>query len=168
MILRILSIIAAGAGLAVLQSTLFTQIIPFDFVPDLAMLLLLAASWRYGAMVGQIAGFFIGLALDSLSLAPLGFHALLFTLIGYLYGRLQGNTATGSIFSPVIAALAATLIKYTGASLLALVFGLNSGLVRYFTFGTLWETLANLLLAPFVFLIVKLIGNMAGGRKGGF
>lgn len=168
MILRILALIISGAGLAVLQSTLFSQIIPFDFVPDLALLLLIAGSWRYGSMTGQISGFAIGLSMDALSLAPLGFHAFLFAVIGYLYGRLQDNVAPGLIFFPVVAATAATAIKYGGAFLLALIFGLNSGAVRYFTLGTLWEVLANMLLAPLLFLLVKVFGNLAEGRKGGF
>lgn len=168
MIARIVAMILAGAGFAILQSTFFTQIIPFDFVPDLALLLLIAVSWRYGSMTGQIAGFFIGVSVDALSLAPLGFHALLFTLTGYLYGRLQGNITPGAAFLPAVAAIAATFIKYSGAFLLALVFGLNAGGIRYFTLGTLWEALANLVLAPLMFLLVSVFGNLADGRKGGF
>ena len=168
MMARIITLILAGAGFAILQSTIFMQILPFDFVPDLALLLLIAASWRYGSMVGQVVGFFIGIGIDALSLAPLGFHALIFTLTGYLYGRLQGNITPGAAFLPAVSAVAATLIKYGGAFLLALVFGLNAGGIRYFTLGTLWEALANMVLAPLVFLLVSLIGNLAEGRRGGF
>ena len=168
MIPRITALVLIGAGLSILQSTLFTQIIPFDFVPDLVLLLLIAASWRYGSMTGQVAGFFIGIGVDALSLAPLGFHALIFSLTGYLYGRLQGNITPGPAFLPAVAAVAATLIKYGMAFLLALVFGLNAGGIRYFTLGTLWEALANMILAPPVFLLVSIFGNLAEGRRGGF
>ncbi len=168
MTLRVILVILAGSGLGILQSTVFAGIIPFDFVPDLALLLLIAASWRYGSMLGQIAGFFIGLAIDALSLAPLGFHAFIFTLTGYLYGRLRGNISPGAVFSPMLAALAVTPIKYGGALLLALVFGLNSGAARYFTLGTLWETIANCVLAPLVFFLFRLIGEAVDSRRGGF
>ena len=168
MIVRILVLSLAGSGFAILQSTLLTQIIPFQFVPDIALLLLIAASWRYGSMTGELTGFFIGIAFDALSLAPLGFHTFLFTVLGYLYGKLQGSISPGPVFLPAVAALAATLIKYGGALLLSAVFGLNSGGTRFFTLGTLWEGLANLLLAPLLFMLVRILGGMADGRRGGF
>jgi rod shape-determining protein MreD len=168
MVLQTAILSSVGILLGILQSTLLVKIIPLSIVPDLALLMLIAAAWRYGSISGEISGFLIGLGFDVMSLAPLGFHAFLFTSVGYLFGRIKDNVAPGSFFLPAVGAVAATLIKYGGAFLLSLVFGLNSGAVRFFTLNAIWELLANMLLAPLVFLLVSLAGRLFEGRRGGF
>lgn len=157
-----------GVVFGIIQSTLITKIMPFSTIPDLALLILIAAAWRYGSMTAQIAGFLIGLCLDGLSLAPLGFHAFTYTVIGYLFGRLQGNIAPGAFILPFTAAIAATIMKYGGSLLLALIFNLNSGTIRYISLSTIWEMLFNAILAPLVFLAVSLIARMTENRRSGF
>ncbi len=168
MIVRIILTVIISAVLSILQSTLLVQIMPFDFMPDLALLFFVALSWRYGSMVALIAGFIIGLNHDLLSLAPLGFHAFLYTLSGYLFGRLHNHISPGPLIMPFLAALTATFIKYGGASLLDLVFALHLGTIQTFTLNTLWETLANIALAPLVFFISYQISKLTELRRGGF
>ena len=168
MIARTLVVSTAAVIFGILQSTLLPKIVPLNIVPDIALIILVASSWRYGSLVGAMSGFIIGLGMDAMSLAPLGFHSFLLTLIGYLFGRMQDNIAPGSVFLPVLAALIATLLKYSGAFLLSLIFGLNSGAVRYFSLNSLWELLVNMLLAPFVFLLVAAMARLSEGRRGGF
>jgi rod shape-determining protein MreD len=168
MVLQTAILSTVGIILGILQSTLLVKIIPLSIVPDLALLMLIAAAWRYGSISGEISGFLIGLGFDVMSLAPLGFHAFLFTSVGYLFGRMKDNVAPGPFFLPVVGAVAATLIKYGGAFLLSLIFGLNSGAVRFFTVNAIWELLANMLLAPLVFLLVSFSGRLFEGRRGGF
>jgi rod shape-determining protein MreD len=166
--LSILIVGSIGVILGILQSTMLSAVIPFGFVPDLALILLVAASWYYGSLPGEIAGFFIGLTFDIMSLAPLGFHSFIYTSVGYLYGKMQGSIAPGPVGIPVIAAGIATGIKYLGSFLLSLVFGLNSAGVRYFTLDSLFEFLANIVLSPLIFLLVALIVRVSKGRRGGF
>ena len=158
----------AGVLFAILQSTLISKIIPISAIPDLSLLILIASAWRYGSMTGEIAGFFIGICLDAMGLAPLGFHAFTYTLIGYLFGRLQDNISPGPFFLPILAAVVATILKYGGSLLLALVFGLNSGAVRYISFATVWEILFNAVLAPLIFFTVLFIARITEGRRSGF
>lgn len=164
------TVILSGAGilLGILQSTLLESLIPMNIVPDIALIMLAAAAWRYGSLSGEISGFLIGLCFDVLSLAPLGFHAFLFGLIGYLFGRMQDNIAPGPVFFPVVAAFIATLIKYGGSYFLSLIFGLNSGALRYFSLDAVWELLVNILFAPLVFFLVSLTGRLLENRRGGF
>jgi len=168
MILNIVIVGSTGIILGILQSTLLSAIIPIGFVPDLALILLVASAWHYGSLTGEIAGFCIGLTFDIMSLAPLGFHSLIFTTIGFLFGKMQNSIAPGPIGIPVIAAGIATGIKYLMSFLLSLVFGLNSVGVRYFTLDSLYEFLANLVLSPLIFLLVALIVRISQGRRGGF
>ena len=168
MILRTAVTATVGVVLGVIQSTLLAKIIPFGIVPDLALLVLVATAWRYGSLTAEITGFLIGLSLDAMSLAPLGFHAFSYTLIGYAFGRLQDNISPGAFFLPVLAAVIATIMKYTGALLLSLVFGLNAGAARYVSLDAVWEILFNAVIAPLVFLAVSLFSSLAEGRRGGF
>jgi len=166
--LKTLVVSAIGALFGVLQSTLLENLVPGGVVPDIAMIILVAAAWRYGSLRGEISGFLIGLSLDALSLAPFGFHALVYTLIGYASGRLQGTIAPSGILPPAVAVLVSTVLKYAGSFALALVFGLNSGAVRFFSVEAAWELLANTVLAVPVFFVVLLAVEMGEGRRGGF
>lgn len=168
MIIQTVILSCSGILLGVLQSTLLDNIIPLNIVPDIALIMLVAAAWRYGSLSGEISGFLIGLGFDAMSLAPLGFHAFLFAFIGYLFGRMQDNIAPGSVFFPILAALIATIIKYGGSYVLSLVFGLNSGAIRYFSLDAVWELLINILLAPLVFFLVSVAGRLTESRRGGF
>ncbi len=168
MIKRLLVITVICLGFSVLQSTLFIQILPFGFVPDFSLIFLLAFSWHYGSLLGSIAGFIVGLHVDFLSLAPMGFHSLLFTITGYLYGRLQDNIAPDIALLPMLAALIAAALKYGGAVLLDLVFALNLGMAEAFSLTTLWEILADILVAPLVFFLSRYVWQLIDAKKGGF
>lgn len=168
MIFQIVITSTAGIVIGILQSTLFARITPLNIVPDIALMILVASAWRYGSLPGEISGFLIGLGFDAMSLAPLGFHAFLFTLAGYLFGRMKDNISPGQVIFPVAAAVGVTAIKYGGSFLLSLTFGLNSGAIRYFSLNTVWELLANMFFAPLVFLLVSLAARLSEGRRGGF
>ncbi|MDF1568141.1 MAG: rod shape-determining protein MreD [Spirochaetaceae bacterium] len=157
-----------GIAFGILQSSLLPEIIPFGTVPDLALIILIAASWKQGSLSGEISGFLIGLGFDVMSLAPLGYHAFLYTLIGYIFGRLKDNIAPGAVLLPVLAVLSGTLIKYLLSFVMSLIFGLNSSFVQFFSTATIWELLENLILAPALFLLVVFISRLAEGKRGGF
>lgn len=157
-----------GIAFGILQSSLLSEIIPFGIVPDVALIILIAASWKYGSLSGEISGFFIGLGFDAMSLAPLGFHTFLYTLLGYLFGRLKDNIAPGVVLLPVLIAFSGTLMKYILSFLMMLIFGLNSSFSQVFSSATLWEILANMILSPALFLLVTFISRLVEGKRGGF
>jgi len=168
MILGILLTTLVGTAFGFLQSTLFFGIIPLGIVSDLAMIFLVAAAWRYGSLTGEISGFLIGLSFDITSLSPLGFHAFLFTLIGFLFGRMQGSIAPGPIITPILAAGIAAFIKYLGFYLLSLLFSLDIVAFRYFILKVVFETLADMMLSPLIFLLAGFLIKLLAGRKGEF
>lgn len=153
---------------ALLQSVLFSEIMPAGVVPDFVLVILLVASWRYGSMLGIIIGFISGLCLDITGLAPLGFHAFLFTLIGYIFGLLHGTLSADPLPSKLLATLIATILKYGGASILAFIFGINSNLTHYFRWITLFEIVFNLIITLPLFYLFFLVSRKLEGRKGGF
>ncbi len=159
-------IIIITTTLGVFQSALLLDIMPMGIVPDLALVLLLVASCHYGSMTGVIAGFFTGLSHDLLGIAPLGFHAALYTLIGYTGGLLRSKVSPGRFIMPMLVTFSATVLKYGGAYLLNLA--LNQKIEYFFLWKGIIETGLNTFLSPIVFYGFLLIARTINRRRGGF
>lgn len=168
MILRYIVGAVVLSFVAVAQSTFLQSLAPWGAIPDFALILLVFLSWRYGSTYGQTVGFLAGLAIDSVSLSPWGFHAFLFAFAGFLIGLLSGRIAPGRILLPAGALLAATIYKRGLGRLLALVFSLPFAEGRLFTTGFAMELGLNVVLAPLVFLIADGILGLTAPRRGGF
>jgi rod shape-determining protein MreD len=136
----------------VLQSTALEYVAIGGVKPDLALIVLVFVAVHGGPMAGQVSGFIAGLVQDFLSLPPLGMSALVRTTIGFVYGRLQGALAAGSVLAPVVLVLLATVMKgallWLAASLFAPAFRLG------FTVASLIELGYNSLLAPLLFAVL--------------
>jgi rod shape-determining protein MreD len=76
---------------AVLQRGLFSQARIAGVSVDLLLLLALAGGMILGPDRGAVFGFFAGLTLDLLVQTPLGLSALVYCLVGYGMGRMQGT-----------------------------------------------------------------------------
>jgi rod shape-determining protein MreD len=87
---------------AVLQRGLFSQLRIADAVVDVFLLLAIAAGISLGAERGAIFGFFAGLTLDLLLSTPLGLSALVYCLVGYGTGRLQGTVRRANRVWPLV------------------------------------------------------------------
>lgn len=148
----------------IIQSILLTEIMPLGVVPDVAMILLIAASWKYGAYAGMISGFLLGIALDTMSLSIMGFHAIIYTLIAYLFGRFFQSISKGVFLMPAFSTLSATAFKYGGSYLIAVTFSLNSAAARFFTLPTLVEAAANFIIAPLFFFLFGLLTRLLESR----
>ena len=168
MIVRTVFLILVGAFFVIVQSVFLADILPLGLVPDIALLFILVSSWRNGPMSGIVCGFCIGLTSDALGLAPLGMHAFLYTLIGYLFGRLRGNIGPGGIIPPFIAAAIATAIKYSCAYLLGWILQMDSGTERFISMKTLYEMGLNAVIAPLFFQICFLFARIIKGPHKGF
>ena len=140
-----------------LQSTVLPKIAIRGVKPDLTLVILIFVSLRRGAMTGQLAGFAAGLAEDVVSLAPLGFHALLRSVVGFVYGLFLGNVFVDPLLMPLLFVLAGTLVKGVLSGLLVVVFEASAHGFAAFA-GPFWiELLYNAVLAPFVFALLGLI-----------
>jgi rod shape-determining protein MreD len=145
------------AAAVLLQSTVLRAVAIRGVRPDITFVLLMFVSIRRGAMVGQLSGFAVGIAEDLVSLAPLGFHALLRSTTGFLYGLFLGNVYVDPILIPVVFAAAGTLVKAFMTVLLEAIFGVSSTGFAPFA-GPLWIELAwNAVLTPFLFALLGLV-----------
>ncbi len=151
----IFTVVAMGICI-LLQSTILGRIAIRGVRPDLAMLVLVFVSLRRGPMVGQVSGFVSGFLEDLMNLSPLGFHSLLRTVIGFLFGLLSGNVFIDPFLMPIILAVVATILKGIVAGIVSAVFGIESS--GFITFaGRLWiEVGYNGIVAPFLFALLNL------------
>ncbi len=139
-----------------LQSTILGRVAIRGVRPDLAMLVLIFVSLRRGPMVGQVSGFASGFLEDLMNVSPLGFHSLLRTLIGFIYGLLSGKVFIDPFLMPIILAAVATVLKGIIAGIISALFGIASA--GFITFaGRLWiEVGYNGVVAPFFFALLNL------------
>lgn len=143
-----------------LQSTLLFRLSIQYAVPDIALLILVYVSYVNGRMTGQLTGFIGGLLQDFISLSPLGLNMFMRALIGYIAGMLKGAFFLDAVFLPMALSAGATLLKA------AVLFALNilfEGTIPASRFDApvFWIELGlNTVLAPFLFALLKLFGDL--------
>lgn len=152
---RVTVFTTAALGVCILlQSTLLNRIAIRGVRPDLALIVLIFVSMRRGSMVGQVSGFAAGILEDLMNVSPLGFHSLMRTLIGYVYGVFAGNVFIDPFLMPMILTVIATIVKGVLAGVISAIFGIVSSGFVIFT-GRLWiEVAYNGILAPFLFALL--------------
>lgn len=161
----ILTILLMGAVI-LLQTTVLGVVAVGGVTPDLQLILLVFLALRRGSMSGQVAGFAGGLLEDLVSLAPLGFHALVRTLVGYSAGLLHETLRTDEVAVAVLTVVGATLVKGLASALLGLIFDVRPDL--HLLEGRFWiEAAYGALLAPFLFALLGRVRLLrASGREG--
>ncbi|OJF77746.1 MAG: rod shape-determining protein MreD [Treponema sp. CETP13] len=120
-------------------------------VPDLLLITVIYISYSNGSMMGQTTGFFSGLILDFVSASPLGLHALMRTIIGFLSGFLHQRIVLNGILFPMVVGFFGTVLK---AILLTIIsFFYQDGIQTYFSSGSAFinECVINAVLTPVMF-----------------
>lgn len=144
----------------VLQSTLLHWVAVRGVIPDLGLIVLVFVAIRRGSMTAQLSGFASGVVEDVLSLSPLGFHAFIRTVVGFLYGLTEGSIFVDPILMPVILIIIATLFKALISSLLVAFLSISAAGFGVFA-GPLWIELGyNAVLAPFLFGLLGLLKSL--------
>ena len=152
----LLSLVLLFAAL-LLQSTILAFIAIADVKPDISLIILVFIAIHTGRMVGQLSGFISGLIQDFLSLSPLGFHSLIRTILGFLFGSIQGSVLINSLFLPVLFVLVATVTRELLSAIISVIFSTETLKVAHFNVKFWIEVAYNSLLAPFLFSILNII-----------
>lgn len=136
-------------------------------MPDLMLLVAIAAGFTGGPSRGATVGFVSGMALDLFLQTPLGLSALVFTLVGFAVGTVETGILRSSWWIPVVTAL---LASAAGEVLFALIASVV-GETQMFN-SRLWVVVAvvgaiNAILAP---VVVRVVGWAVarGPGKGAF
>jgi rod shape-determining protein MreD len=138
----------------ILQSTILKKFSLNGAVPDFALIVLVFTANSTGAVKGQGLGFIGGFIQDFISSGPLGFNALIRTLIGFLYGKLKGFLYLDSILLPVIFVVVGTVLKelFSMVAAAALIPDMN---LPFFDSAFLVEIGLNAFFSPFIFALIK-------------
>ena len=155
------------ATTAVLQSTLLRFLEIAGVAPDLVLVMVVFLANKNGKMVGQVTGFAGGVVLDVMGLAPLGFYALIYTVLGALFGVTRGKMFVDPIFMPVALTVVAALIKALVALLVGGLFAIAAVRETVFSSSYLIEIAYTGLLGPVVFALLGLVGSLQPDRRKG-
>ncbi len=150
---------------ALIQSAILSRIEAFKAIPDIALCIIVYSAYINGSMVGQVTGFTSGLLIDFISIAPLGFNALLRTCIGALMGFLKGSFFLDIAVLPIVLCILATFLKVIIAWFIGVLFPLVSSGYGLSASVFWFELLYNGLIAPAVFAFLKLFSSVLNLKK---
>ena len=119
-------------------------------------------------MKGQISGFAAGIIEDIISLAPIGFHAFIKTVSGFLFGLTRGKIFLDPVFMPLLLTAGATLLKYLLAALLGVLFVSPGLLEPVFDAKMGIEIGLNAVISPFLFGFLKVFKAFKRVKKDDF
>jgi rod shape-determining protein MreD len=105
-------------AIAVLQTTLLPALSVFGVTPDAMLVVVVCCGLLRGSLDGMMWGFWGGLAIGLLSGAPLGVHALVLMVIGYLAGIGERSPFRAELLVPTAAIAAATAFYMVGVAVL--------------------------------------------------
>jgi len=112
----------------VVELTVLDRLRVFGAVPDIMLLLAVVAGIVGGPRVGALFGFAAGIVLDLFLETPMGLSALVFCLVGYAVGNLQGGVLRAAWWIPIATTLVASVAGVLFYALVATVVG-EPGLV---------------------------------------
>ncbi|EFW37485.1 rod shape-determining protein MreD [Treponema phagedenis F0421] len=151
--------------LGVFETSILAYFSLLPVSPDLVLVLILYLAIYNGSRVGIWTGFFSGLAIDFLSISPIGLHSFTFTLIGYLVGKLYDRYNLNKFFVPIVLAFSATLIKAALFFVLHLLFGTNIKVYNVLGLNFWIEVGINALCAPILFGLLNIFPTVFQFRE---
>ena len=156
-------------GLTLLVQTTLLSYVSFAGVrPDILLVLFAVLAVHNGSFVSQLVGFVIGIALDVVSVSPLGFHALLYTLAGYTIGLGSGKVYFDPLVMPALLGIITTVYFSCAGFLLNALFRLGEPWSAFFNVGLLFQFVLNALATPLVFWIYGLVRERFKNPRRGF
>ena len=150
-----------------LQSTVMSFIAIYDIIPDLVMVIVIFISLKTGSLKGEISGFAGGLLIDFLSLAPLGFHCIIYAVVGFITGLTEKNVSTESILTQFLFIMIGLVCKYLISSLIIVVFSVET--TSFFLMGRHFflELAYTILITPLIFAVANRIFSLTHKKRVG-
>jgi rod shape-determining protein MreD len=140
-----------------LQTTWLSKLswLMLGVTPDFSLIFLSFFALHFGQLHGTLIGFSTGLLEDSLSVAPLGFYALIKMTVGMLVGLLKNRIALESQLMAFIVVSIATFLKYIIALIIAQLAPVASLPIIFLGQTFLFELVVNNIIAIPLFYIFK-------------
>lgn len=118
----------------------------FGVTPDAVLVVVVCCSLLRGSTDGMVWGFLGGLAIGLLSGAPLGAHALILMVVGYLVGIGQRSPFQAQLLVPTAAIAAATALYIAGMATILRLSGWPLTLSTSLLNLVVWAILTNAML----------------------
>ncbi|MEJ5184069.1 MAG: rod shape-determining protein MreD [Rectinemataceae bacterium] len=134
------------------QSVWLAHGLAYGVVPDLALVILIFASYHNQTGSGIISACITGLVADALSSTPMGYYTFLYTAIAYGAAMLHEVAALDRLVIPFLVASGGTLLKGILSHLLAFLSGDATQASVILSVPFALEMLANGILAVPLFL----------------
>jgi rod shape-determining protein MreD len=107
----------------VVELTVLDRLHLFGAGPDIMLLLAVVAGIEGGPRVGALFGFAAGILLDLFLQTPMGLSALVFCIVGYAVGSLQGGVLRAAWWIPIVTTFVASVVGVLTYALVATVVG---------------------------------------------
>ncbi|MCX5778594.1 MAG: rod shape-determining protein MreD [Elusimicrobia bacterium] len=128
----------------------------YGLAPNIPLIALIYISLRQGALSGQLLGFAWGITWDVLSGDLFGSHALLFTGIGFLIGKLSHKMDESKVITQMVLTGIASVVFSAGMWCLYLVFSPTEYVLSW-NYIVWMQPLLNMMVAPFFFAAASLV-----------
>ncbi|MGI9023725.1 MAG: rod shape-determining protein MreD [Acidimicrobiales bacterium] len=132
----------------IIELTLLTRVRVLGVMPNLMLLLAVAAGIVGGPVRGAAVGFGSGMAVDLFLQTPLGLSALVYSMVGYAVGTAQTGILRSSWWIPVLTAFVASAGGELAFALTASVLGDTSLVTARLGLVIVLVGAMNALLAP--------------------
>lgn len=139
----------------VVELTVLDRLRVFGAGPDIMLLLAIMAGIVGGPRAGALFGFASGIVLDLFLETPMGLSALVFCLIGYAVGNIQGGVLRASWWIPIITTFVASVVGVLVYALVATVVGQPDLVTPHLFVVSAVVGLFNALVAPIALRVVR-------------
>ena len=144
-----------GALCVVVRTTWLADFSIVGAQPEIAMLVIAYYGHQSGVQKGQIAGFVVGLVHDALSVAPIGFYAVLGLVSGAIAGTTRDAFLTDSFMAPPALTLVVMLARSAIAIAMSVILRLPEVRYQVFSVANLAELGLTVVAAPIVFALLR-------------
>jgi len=139
----------------VVELTLLDRLRVFGAGPDAMLLLAVVAGIVGGPRVGALLGFASGIVLDLFLETPMGLSALIFCLVGYAVGSIQGGVLRAAWWIPIVTTFVASVAGVVFYALVATVVGQPHLVTTHLFVVAAVVGVFNALVAPFALRLVR-------------
>ena len=148
----------------VVELTVLDRLRVFGAGPDIMLLLAIMAGIVGGPRAGALFGFAAGIVLDLFLETPMGLSALVFCIIGYAVGNIQGGVLRAAWWIPIVTTFVASVVGVLTYALVATVVGLPELVTPHLLVVAAVVGLFNALVAPIALRLVRWSISDAAGE----
>jgi rod shape-determining protein MreD len=139
----------------VVELTVLDRLRIFGAGPDIMLLLAVVAGILGGPRVGALLGFAAGIILDLFLETPMGLSALVFCIVGYAVGNIQGGVLRAAWWIPIVTTFVASVAGVLAYALVATVVGQPQLVTPHLFVIAAVVGLFNALVAPIALRVVR-------------